>query len=61
MLKVVCQVEYTYMDSIKNRGVPIYQIGKILAADMAKFAILEIGIFEIVQIYLPIFLHAPII
>ena len=27
------------------RGVPIYRIGKILAADMAKFAISKIGTF----------------
>ena len=36
------------MVSISNeyisRGVPIYRIGKISAADMAKFAISEIGI-----------------
>ena len=43
------------------RGVLIYRIGKISTADMAKFSILEIGVFEIVQIYLPIFLHVPII
>ena len=41
------------------RDVPIYWIGKISAANMAKYAISEIGIFEIVQIYLPIFAHAP--
>ena len=46
---------------IKIRGVPIYRISKISAANMAKFAISEISIFEIVQKYLLIFLHAPII
>ena len=29
---------------INNRGVPIYRIGNILAADMAKFSISGIGI-----------------
>lgn len=44
---------------IITRGVLIYWIGKISAADMAKFAISEIS-FEIVQIYIPIFTHALI-
>ena len=39
-----------------SRGVPIYRIGKILAADVAKFAISAIGIyFEIVRISTDIF------
>ena len=46
---------------IKTRGVLIYRIGKISAAITAKFAISKIGLFEIAQMYLPIFLHAPII
>ena len=41
------------------RFVLIYRIGKISDADMAKFAILELIFFEIVQIYVPIFAHAP--
>ena len=44
--------------AIKTGGVLIYWISKISAANMAKFAILKI---EIAQIYLPIFLRAPII
>ena len=42
-----------------GRGVPIYRVGKILAANMEKFQ--KLVFFEIVQIYLPILLHAPII
>ena len=41
--------------NLRSRGVLIYRIGKISAADMANFSILAIGIFEIVPIFLPIF------
>ena len=40
MDEITCIMMY-----IANIGVPIYQIGKISAADMANFLISAIGIF----------------
>ena len=37
--------QLTHYIHIVSRGVPIYRIGKISAADMAKFSVLAIGIF----------------
>ena len=54
MLQIACNLHLSF------RGVPIYRIGKILAADMAKFSISAISVFEIVPIFLPMF-YTPLI
>ena len=41
----ICVLCVARNGAVKAGGVPIYQISKILSGDMAKFAILEIGIF----------------